>query len=57
MVLENVTEIWTEGDERKSRQAESLLLNGHDIAYVPLRLPRWSPARTQSRRSKRRSSP
>lgn len=36
MVLEQVTEIWFENEERKSRQAESLLLNGHDIAYVTL---------------------
>lgn len=34
MVLSNVTEVWVEGEERKSREAESILLNGHDIAYV-----------------------
>jgi len=33
-----VTEIWFEGEERVSRQAESLLLNGHDIAFVPISL-------------------
>jgi hypothetical protein len=33
-----VTEIWFEGEERVSRQAESLLLNGHDIAFVPIGL-------------------
>lgn len=36
MVLENVTEIWYEGEERKSKEAETFLLNGHDIVYVTL---------------------
>ena len=37
MVLEEVTEIWYEGEERKSNKIEELLLNGHDIAYVNLK--------------------
>lgn len=48
MVLENVTEIWVEGEERKSRAAESMLLNGHDIAYVTIELWRWCLERTLS---------
>ena len=41
MVLENVTEVWYEAEERKSRQTEMLLLNGHDIAFVRHVRFRW----------------
>ncbi len=33
-VLDEVIEVWEEGEEKQMRQHESLLLNGHDIAYV-----------------------
>ena len=42
MVLEKVTESWEENGEKKSRENDSILLNGHDIAYVLINLLcRW----------------
>ena len=34
MVLEEVIETWEQDGEKQKREHESLLLNGHDIAYV-----------------------
>lgn len=41
MVLGGVTEVWIEGEEKKSRTSESILLNGHDIAFVSRFVARW----------------
>lgn len=62
MVLGGVTEVWIEGEERKSRNSESILLNGHDIAFVSRVIARWyreiihfRERRSQLRRRQKRS--
>jgi U6 snRNA-associated Sm-like protein LSm5 len=62
MVLGGVTEVWIEGEERKSRTSESILLNGHDIAFVNSVVARWcqetillSEGRSQPKRREKRS--
>lgn len=51
MVLEGVIETWEEAGEKHKREHDSLLLNGHDIAYVTDPLCSWCPARTPPNKS------